>query len=220
MFLNIDHLSFSYGKKRIIDTLSLTVNKGEVVILEGPSGSGKTTLFKLISGLEFPDSGAIYIDQHCMYSSNGACIHPENRHVGFIFQEYALFPHMTVYKNIKFGCQKMPKALLKPYIMTLIKDMNLEGYEHAYPHTLSGGQKQRVAIARTLASRPKILLMDEPFSNLDEALKDKLIPQLKTIFKKYQLTVLIATHQKRDIELFNSRVISLNQGKIKEKKSS
>ena len=219
MFLNIEHLSFSYGSKRIINDASLKVSKGETVIIQGVSGSGKTTLFKVISGLEVPALGSIHIDQDCMFSNNGACINPEKRHVGFIFQDYALFPHMTVYENIKFGIYKMPKSLRKPYIMSLIRDMGLEGNEHVYPHMLSGGQMQRVAIARTLANRPKILLMDEPFSNLDELLKDSLIPQLKNIFKKYQLTVLIATHHQRDIDLLDARVITLDNGVLKEKKS-
>jgi len=216
MFLNIDNISFSYESKTILKDLSLNVEKGEIVIVQGASGSGKTTLFKVISGLEFPSSGSIHIDQDCMFSNNGACIVPEKRQVGFIFQEYALFPHMTVYENIKFGCFKMPKDLQKPYIMSLIKDIELKGFEDRYPHQLSGGQMQRVAIARTLASRPKILLMDEPFSNLDEALKDTFIPYIKEIFKKYQLTVIIATHHQRDVDLLNARVMKLEQGKLVE----
>ena len=220
MFLNIENISFSYGNNIIIRDVSLVLDKGETVIIQGASGSGKTTLFKLISGLEYPQSGSIHIDQDCMFSEDGACINPEKRQVGFIFQEYALFPHMNVYDNIKFGCHQMPKALQKSYIMALIKDMDLEGHEKKYPHMLSGGQMQRVAIARALANRPKILLMDEPFSNLDEALKDTLIPQLKIIFKKYQLTVLIATHHQRDIDLLDARVVTLKDGVLKEKKSS
>lgn len=214
MFLNIENISFAYEAKSIIKDLSLKVNKGEVVIIQGSSGSGKTTLFKIISGLEYPDSGAIHIDQDCMFSRDGACIVPEKRQVGFIFQEYALFPHMTVYENIKFGCHKMPKDLQKPYIMSLIKDIDLIGLESRYPHQLSGGQMQRVAIARTLASRPKILLMDEPFSNLDEALKDTFIPYLKKLFEKYQLTVLIATHHQRDVDLLDARVMALKDKKL------
>jgi len=219
MFLNIEHLSFSYGSKRIINDACLKVSKGETVIIQGVSASWKTTLFKVISGLEVPARGSIHIDQDCIFSNNGACINPEKRHVGFIFQDYAVFPHMTVYENIKFGIYKMPKSLREPYIMSLIRDMGLEGNEHVYPHMLYGGQMQRVAIARTLANRPKILLMDEPFSNLDEPLKDSLIPKLKSIFKKYQLTVLIATHHQRDIDLLDARVIILDNGVLKEKKS-
>ena len=125
---------------------------------------------------------------------------------------------MTVFQNIAFGCVKMPKPLLKPYVMSLLREIELEAYKDAYPHTLSGGQMQRVAIARALASRPKVLLMDEPFSNLDESLKDVLIPSLKTLFNKHQLTVIIATHHQRDIDLLASKVLHLENGSLVDKK--
>ena len=218
MILEIDQLTFSYGDKKVIQNLSLHLNQGEILAIQGPSGSGKTTLFKIIAGLETPQEGSIHIDSHCMVSQDGQCIVPEKRHVGLIFQDYALFPHMTVFQNIAFGCHHMPKALLKPYVMSLLKEIELETYKDMYPHTLSGGQMQRVAIARSLASRPKILLMDEPFSNLDEPLKDTLIPNLKALFKRHQLTVIIATHHQRDIDLLASNVMHLENGSLVDKK--
>jgi iron(III) transport system ATP-binding protein len=218
MFLNIEKLSFSYGHHEVIKELSLSLNIGDILAIQGPSGSGKTTLFKLISGLETPHTGAIHIDSNCVVSIDGHCIRPEKRQVGFIFQDYALFPHMTVFQNIAFGCVKMPKPLLKPYVMSLLREIELEAYKDAYPHTLSGGQMQRVAIARALASRPKVLLMDEPFSNLDESLKDVLIPSLKILFKKHQLTVIIASHHQRDIDLLATKVLHLENGSLVDKK--
>lgn len=218
MFLNIEHLSFSYGEHKVINNLSLSLKKGEILAIQGPSGSGKTTLFKIIAGLETPQEGVIHIDSHCMVSIDGKCLVPEKRHVGLIFQDYALFPHMTVYQNIVFGCYHMPKPLQKPYVLSLLNDIELEDYKDRYPHTLSGGQMQRVAIARALASRPKILLMDEPFSNLDEDLKDVFIPNLKALFERHQLTVIIATHHQRDIDLLAPKVLYLENGSLVDKK--
>lgn len=218
MFLNIEKVSFSYGENKVIHQLSLALDKGEILAIQGPSGSGKTTLFKIIAGLEMPHEGSIHIDANCMVSIDGKCIVPEKRHVGLIFQDYALFPHMTVYQNIMFGCHHMPKPLQKPYVLSLLKDIELEDYKDRYPHTLSGGQMQRVAIARALASRPKVLLMDEPFSNLDEDLKDVLIPTLKALFKRHQLTVIIATHHQRDIDLLAHKVKYLENGCLVDKK--
>ena len=218
MFLEVKKLSFSYGNKKVIDNLSFTLNSGDILAIQGSSGAGKTTLFKLISGLEMPKKGSIHIDSDCVVSIDGNCIQPEKRQVGLIFQDYALFPHMTVYQNIAFGCLNMPRLLQKPYVISLLKEIKLEHLKDVYPHTLSGGEMQRVAIARALASRPKILLMDEPFSNLDEELKDDLIPNLKVLLKKYQLTVIIATHHQRDIDLIASKVMYLKTGTLSKEK--
>lgn len=220
MFLNIENLVFSYDKKQpIIQNLNLTMNRGDIVAIEGTSGVGKTTLFKLIAGLQNPNSGRIDIDMECMVSHDGTCIMPEKRHVSMMFQDYALFPHMTIYQNIHYACDDMPKALRVPYIMALLKEVQMDTYKDRYPHELSGGQQQRVALARALASRPKILLMDEPFSNLDAPLKKALIETLKTIFKHHQLTVLFATHQEEDVVALAHKRYTLENGALVDKKS-
>jgi iron(III) transport system ATP-binding protein len=220
MFLNIENLMFGYETNhRIIDQLNLQIQKGDIVAVEGPSGVGKTTLFKLIAGLETPKKGRIDIDMECMVSHDGACIMPEKRHVSMMFQDYALFPHMTIYQNIHYACDDMPKALQKPYVMALLKEVQMDAYSNRYPHQLSGGQQQRIALARALASRPKILLMDEPFSNLDAKLKTQLIETLKTIFHHHQLTVLFATHHEEDIVALANKRYVLENGALVDKKS-
>ena len=183
MFLEVKKLSFSYGNKKVIDNLSFTLNSGDILAIQGSSGAGKTTLFKLISGLEMPKTGSIHIDSDCVVSIDGNCIQPEKRQVGLIFQDYALFPHMTVYQNIAFGCLNMPRLLQKPYVISLLKEIKLEHLKDVYPHTLSGGEMQRVAIARAILLNPMFLFLDEATSALDAESEHVVQKAMKVLMK-------------------------------------
>lgn len=208
--VEVEKLSFSYSKKRekIIEQCSFTVEQGEIVGILGPSGSGKSTLLRLIAGLELPASGKITICGNTVVSDE-AVLPPERRGVGMVFQDYALFPHLTVAKNIEFGLHKLSKNDRVKRRTEMIELIQLNGLENRYPHELSGGQQQRVALARALAPKPNILLMDEPFSNLDTELKQTIRTDLRNILKKANMTCMLVTHDQEDVEKICDRAIQI-----------
>jgi iron(III) transport system ATP-binding protein len=206
MQLKINDLTFAYNKKeeKIIENFNLEVQKGEVVALVGVSGSGKSTVLRLTAGLEIPDSGQIIIAGQPVAGEHKFIV-AEKREVGMVFQDYALFPHLSVEKNIAFGIDHLSKSKRKTRVKELLKLVNLEGFEKRYPHQLSGGQQQRIALARTLAPGPEILLLDEPFSNLDAELKDKIRKELNEIIKKIGITTILVSHDREDAEFMKAR---------------
>lgn len=207
MQLKIDNLTFSYNKgEEIIKNFNLTVSKSQVVALVGPSGSGKSTILRLTAGLEIPESGSIEIAGEIMADSK-TYVPPEKRAVGMVFQDYALFPHLNVYQNISFGIDHLPKKAQKAKTAELLELVNLSGFEKRYPHQLSGGQQQRIALARTLAPDPKLLLLDEPFSNLDTELRDKIRRELNQIIKEIGITTILVSHDREDAEYMADREI-------------
>lgn len=199
--VEIQDLTFSFSRKNtpIISHFSFSMNKGEVVGILGPSGSGKSTLLRLIAGLEMPSKGSISIAGASVVNE-GLFIQPENRGVGMVFQDYALFPHMTVRDNILFGLSRLSRKERSSRLKEMLELVKMENYENRYPHELSGGQQQRVALARALAPKPKVLLMDEPFSNLDEDLKESIREDLRMILKKADMTCIMVTHDRHDVE--------------------
>lgn len=198
-YLEIKDLSFSYKKEAtIINKLNLKLDKNKILCITGPSGSGKTTLLRIISGLEKPDKGKIFLDKKDITNES-----LKSRNIGFVFQDYALFPHLTVKKNILYSNSKKLDRYEK-----LVKLVGLKEHEQKYPYELSGGQQQRVAIARALLNSPKLLLMDEPFSNIDKNTKMSIIKYLKNIFLSENITVIIVTHDD-SIEEFNENVFKL-----------
>lgn len=213
--LEVNNLSMSYdGKKLALSNCNFALQKGKICAIVGESGSGKSTLLRLIAGLERPNQGSITID-NVVVSDDLKIVAPGKRKVGFVFQNFALFPHLTVEQNITFGLKDNKKATAKD----LLQLIQMEGYEHAYPAQLSGGQEQRVALARTLATTPQLLLLDEPFSNLDANLKATLRQEIKTIIKKIGTSMVFITHDIVDAIDIADEIIFLQEGTILEHNS-
>lgn len=207
MQLQINNLNFNYNKENnLIENFNLNVKKGEVAALVGPSGSGKSTILRLTAGLEIPDSGEIILDGKTL-TDKDVFLAPEKRKVGMVFQDYALFPHLNVFQNIAFGIDQLSANRKKKKVEELLILVDLNGYEKRYPHQLSGGQQQRIALARTLAPNPKLLLLDEPFSNLDAQLRDDIRRQLKEIISEVGITTILVSHDKEDADFMAEKEI-------------
>ena len=189
MNLIIKSLNFSYHSEEVFKDLNLNFNSGILNLVSGPSGSGKTTLLNLIAGLEKPSSGLIMLDDDVQYS-NDKFIEPENRNIGFIFQDFALFPHLNIKQNIEFSGNRNDELLNK-----LINKLSIANHLSKYPHELSGGQQQRVSIARALFSEPKILLIDEPISNQDKNNKTEIIRIISEFIKEKEIVCVLVSHE-------------------------
>ncbi len=213
--LQIDHLSKTFLKREgpAISDISLDVEVGEILALLGESGSGKTTLLRLIAGLDYPDQGTIAIGDDVVVD-NKTFVRPEKRKVGLVFQNHALFPHYNVFDNVAFGLSGLTKQDKAGRVNELLALVNLEEMENRFPHQLSGGQQQRVALARALAPRPEIVLLDEPFSNLDNVLKSQVREEVKKILKKAGATAIFVTHDTTDALLAADKIALMHQGKV------
>ena len=212
--LNLRAVEKKYSTNSVaVRNINLNVDEGEFLALAGESGSGKTTLLRLIAGLEEPDQGSIEIE-NTVVAGNLRSVPPQQRPVGLVFQDYALFPHMTVAQNVLFGLKSWPDNEAKQRTNEVLQMVNLVGLENRYPHQLSGGQQQRVAIARALAPRPKLLLLDEPFSNLDTILKDRVRQELLTILKRAGTTVVLVTHDVQDALSMADKIAVLKDGNL------
>lgn len=213
--LLLDAVSQSYGTRQIIADLSFTLASGEIGCLLGPSGCGKTTALRCISGFEPIQSGEIRIDAEVV-SRPGVMQAAEKRRVGMVFQDYALFPHLTVTQNIRFGLHKGSSQTNQARVTELLQLVGLEQHAHQFPHQLSGGQQQRVALARALAPRPRLILMDEPFSNLDVELRERLSIEVRNILKREATTALIVTHDQNEAFSLADWVGVMHQGRIQQ----
>lgn len=213
--LKIKNLHFKYKNSKVdsIKNFNIDINKGEIVSILGESGSGKSTVLRVVAGLEEAYKGRITIANNIVYDNN-YFVEPEKRGIGMVFQDYALFPHMNVAKNIMFGLKKMSKPEKEVRMMDMLKLVNLEEYKDKYPYELSGGQQQRIAIARALAPNPSILLLDEPFSNLDANLKERIRNELKEIIQKADITCIFVTHDIEDAKALADKVVIIDKGKI------
>ncbi|MGA1875636.1 MAG: sulfate/molybdate ABC transporter ATP-binding protein [bacterium] len=202
-----------FGNFIAVDEVSFEVKQGELVALLGPSGSGKSTILRIIAGLETPDRGEIFLK-----GENVSFLSAQQRKVGFVFQHYALFKHMTVKKNIAFGLeiQRRKKKEIEEKIAELMNLVKLQGYENHYPSQLSGGQRQRVALARTLATEPKVLLLDEPFGALDAKVRDNLANWLKELHSKLHMTTIFVTHDQNEAIEIADKIVVINRGKIEQ----
>ncbi len=208
--LSIEKLSKSYdGKTFALLNCDFNLTKGKICAIVGESGSGKSTLLRLIAGLETPNQGTIKINGKIM-SDDSLIVEPQKREVGLVFQDYALFPHLTVQQNISFGLKDNKQNQVEK-LMSLIK---MKSYEKSYPSELSGGQQQRVALARTLALNPKLLLLDEPFSNLDTGLKSELRKEIKGLVDEFGTSMIFITHDIMDAIDIADEIIFLKDGEI------
>ena len=213
----LDGIVKSYGKEVVVKNLDLLVEPGEFLTILGPSGCGKTTTLRMIAGLEEPNQGNIKLDDKVVFSRNeGVVIPPEARNLGLIFQSYALWPHMTVEKNITLALkeQKISKDEIASRLANALNMVQLTGYAERYPSELSGGQQQRVAVARLIALRPTILLMDEPLSNLDAKLRTEMRASLKRLHRDLDATTVYVTHDQIEALTLSDRVIIMNEGQI------
>lgn len=207
--LNITHLTCCYNNQPILQDLNLLIENDDIVCLLGASGCGKTTLLKAIAGLIPLSAGNIRLqDKEIQH------LEANERKIGLIFQDYALFPHLTVAENILFGLHQMNKSEQIKTLQKMTALVHLQGLEKRYPHELSGGQQQRVAIARTLACQPKLLLLDEPFSNIDSQVRHQMIEEIRHILKQQHIPAIFVTHSKEEAFLFADKLAVMNQGKI------
>ncbi len=213
--MQINNLKFRYknSKELVLNDVSFAMKEGQLLAIVGESGSGKSTTLRVIAGLETPESGEIVVGGKTFVDSKNNLL-PEQRGLGMVFQDYALFPHLTVEKNIAFGLEKMSKAQKKSRVEEMLKLINLDDLGKRYPHELSGGQQQRVALARALAPAPKLLLMDEPFSNLDAHLHDKIRNELEVIIRQAGITTIFVTHNKNDALESADQVIVMERGHV------
>jgi len=214
--IELNNITHNYKDKAVFSDFSLKVETGKLTCLLGDSGSGKTTILRLIAGLETPLNGSVIIDSKTVTSDNNIKIEASKRNIGYIFQDLALWPHFTVYKNIAFGLQEQKNDNIKQTITEILTQFGIEEHINKYPHQLSGGQKQLVAIARSLVLKPQILLMDEPLSNLDVKLKRKLLDHIKTIKQQYNLIIIYVTHDHREAFEIADNIVVLNNGKIED----
>jgi len=217
MSIEVKNIQKNYGDFVALGNINLTVPDGELVALLGPSGSGKTTLLRIIAGLEFADSGSVFIDGQ---ETND--LHVKERKVGFVFQHYALFKHMTVFENVAFGLRVRPKETrpsdfqIRRRVMELLSLVHLDKFHDRYPSQLSGGQRQRVALARSLAVEPKLLLLDEPFGALDAKVRKELRRWLRRLHDDIHITSIFVTHDQEEAMEVSDRVVVMNHGKIEQ----
>ncbi|KRT75399.1 MAG: ABC transporter ATP binding protein [Candidatus Rokubacteria bacterium CSP1-6] len=198
-----------------VDGLTLTVAQGEILALLGPSGCGKTTTLRLIAGFEAPDSGRVVMRGETM-AGPGSWIPPERRGIGIVFQDYALFPHLTVAENVGFGLQHLGRSGRPPRARQILELVGLETFASRYPHELSGGQQQRVALARALAPAPALILLDEPFSNLDADLRAQMREEVERILRNTGTTGIFVTHDQEEAFTLADRVGVLNEGRLEQ----
>lgn len=214
--LELRHVSCAYetGKPAITD-ISLTVAAGDIICLLGPSGCGKTTTLRAIAGFEPVSAGEIYLAGR-LVSSASVQVPTETRGIGMVFQEYALFPHLRVTDNITFGLRKLSSGQRKTRVAAMLEVTGLMGLEHRYPHELSGGQQQRVALARALAHDPVVLLLDEPFSNLDPDMASKMRQELHGMLKRTNTTTILVTHDHKEALAIADRIAVLHEGRLEQ----
>ena len=198
-----------------VDGLSLTVAEGEILALLGPSGCGKTTTLRLIAGFEVPDAGTVAV-RGAIVAGPGRMVAPEDRGIGIVFQDYALFPHLTVADNVAFGLQRLPRPARRERVAQILEMVDLADLERRYPHELSGGQQQRVAVARALAPAPALLLLDEPFSNLDADLRAQMRDEVEKVLRDTGTTAIFVTHDQEEAFTLADRVGVLNRGRIEQ----
>jgi sulfate transport system ATP-binding protein len=213
MHITVNRLSKSFGTAQVARDISFTIEKGKLIGLLGPSGGGKTTVLRMLAGLETPDSGEIRFHGELVND-----VPPGRRNIGFVFQNYALFRHMSVFDNIAFGLtvQKKPKAFIKERVRELLELTGLQGLERRLPHQLSGGQRQRVAFARAIAPEPQLLLLDEPFAAIDTKVRKELRLWLKEMIDRVGITTIFVTHDQEEAVEVADEIMIIQQGRLEQ----
>lgn len=211
--LHLHALSFGYGDAPVVHGVDLEVTEATVLVVVGPSGCGKSTLLRLIAGLERPTGGTIALGDKVL-SEAGRFIAPEARPIGMVFQGLALFPHLSVAENVAFGLHQLPRAERQRRLQEELHSVGLEDLGARYPHQLSGGQQQRVAIARALVRRPRLLLLDEPFSDLDPRTRRAVRDEVGRILHAHRMTAIIVTHDREDAFRLGDRIAVMENGRI------
>ncbi|CAA7614134.1 ABC transporter ATP-binding protein [Magnetospirillum sp. UT-4] len=211
--LELETIRHAYGDHRAVDDVSLAVGPGELVCLLGPSGCGKTTTLRIAAGLENPTGGRVILDG-AVVAGAGVLVPPERRNVGFLFQDYALFPHLDVAANVEFGLTALPRAERRRRAMEMLEQVGMAAFAGAWPHQLSGGQQQRVALARALAPGPRLMLLDEPFSGLDKRLRDRIRDDTLHLLKASHVSTLMVTHDPEEAMFMADRIAVMRKGRI------
>ncbi|WBU56699.1 ABC transporter ATP-binding protein [Paracoccus sediminicola] len=213
--LRLDGVSRSFGTRTVLPALSLTVPAGRITCLLGESGCGKSTLLRLIAGVDRPDDGVIEIGGRRIVGPD-CFTEPESRRIGFMFQDYALFPHLSVAENLAFGLQALGRAERAARIAGISERIGITHLLSRYPHSLSGGEQQRAALARALAPQPEILLMDEPFSNLDQGLRERVRRETLDILRQLGTTAILVTHDPQEALAVGDLIVLMKQGSIEQ----
>jgi iron(III) transport system ATP-binding protein len=216
LLLEVKHIEKSFEKGvPVVQKTTFDVNENEIVALLGPSGCGKTTTLRIISGFERLDAGEVFLDG-VLLSSRDFHLQSQKRGIGFVFQDYALFPHMTALDNVAFGLTELPKFKRKVFAEEVLCRTGMGDHKHKSPAELSGGQQQRVALARAIAPEPKLVLLDEPFSNLDAMLRDTTRKEVRSILKKAGMSAVLVTHDQEEALSFADRIAVMNNGRIEQ----
>ena len=212
--LSVSNLKISFDDNHVLDGFNLNLESGDIFALLGESGSGKSSALKFIAGLEKAQLGSVALDGNDLSDDGSHSVKPELREIGMVFQDYALFPHMTIFQNISFGINQLSKIEKTIKVEQLLDLINLRGIEKKYPHQLSGGEQQRVSLARSLATSPKLLLLDEPFSSLDKSQRDQLVKEVREILKNAGVTSILVTHDEFEAESFADKVGIIDKKKL------
>ena len=215
--ITISHITKSFGENTVLKDFTETFKDGEFITLLGPSGCGKTTMLRIIAGFEKPTSGELYIDDQ-LVSGGKTFVPPEKRGIGMVFQSYAVWPHMNVFDNVAYPLriQKKPKEQIKAAVSKVLEIVHLSQYAERLPSQLSGGQQQRVALARALVAEPKLLLLDEPLSNLDAKLRESMRFEIKEIQQRTGITVVYVTHDQTEAMAMSDRIFLINSGVVQQ----
>lgn len=213
--IRLRNINKNYGETRAVIDLDLDLPSSAITVLLGPSGCGKTTTLRLVAGLEKPNSGDIWIGDQ-QVSGDGTWVSATKRRIGMVFQDYALFPHLTVGQNVAFGIPKLGGAKRKQRIGEMLELVGLSGLESRFPHQLSGGQQQRIALARALAPAPSVMLLDEPFSNLDASLRQSMREEMRSILHEAEVTTVFVTHDQEEALRLADELVVMEGGRLQQ----
>ena len=214
--LNLKEVYFEVNSNLVLEDINLDIDEGNFVSIIGKSGSGKTTLLKIISGLKKPTKGTVILNDKIL-SNDGIFVEPEDRKLGLVVQEKVLFPHLNVQDNVEFGIASDDKKNEK--CIEMLKNFHISNLIDKYPHEISGGEAQRVALARTLVTKPSVLLLDEPFNGLDQGLKDEIYPDIKRILKENKMTTIMVSHDLNEVKSLSNKIYELNNATLKKYES-